>query len=196
MLIVGYGDRLSVAPGETVRFMVSTEQPNYHAEVVRLIHGDANPEGPGFKEEAVATPIEGDYPGRAQRYPHGSYALVPDAPALRALQSFSVAAWVQSTLRTGGVQSVLGTWSEANGSGSGFGLLIDAEGRLTLRLATAGGAPRQVTAPVALRQGEWYWVARAMTPPAVGCCWSSNRSGRGRWTPRTWSTRTPPNRAR
>ncbi len=146
-------------PGETVRFMVSTEQPNYHAEVVRLIHGDANPEGPGFKEEAVATPIEGDYSGRAQAYPHGSYALVPDAPALRAVQSFTLAAWIQSTLRTAGVQSLLGTWSEAGGSGSGYGLVIDADGKLTLRLATAGGAIRQVTAPVALRQGEWYFVA-------------------------------------
>ncbi len=159
MLIVGYGDRLSVAPGETVRFMVSTEQPNYHAQVVRLIHGDANPEGPGFKEEAVATPIDGDYPGRAQSYPHGSYALVPDAPALRAVQGFTLAAWIQSTLRTADVQSLLGTWSEANGSASGFGLLIDADGKLTLRIATAGGQTRLVTAPVALRQGEWYFVA-------------------------------------
>jgi N,N-dimethylformamidase len=47
--IIGYGDKLSIAPGETIRFMVSAYdgQP-YRARIVRLIHGDANPEGPGF----------------------------------------------------------------------------------------------------------------------------------------------------
>ena len=43
--LVGYSDRLSVAPGETVKFMVSAEDvPEYRASIVRLIHGDANPE--------------------------------------------------------------------------------------------------------------------------------------------------------
>src|SRR6267378_6258908 len=53
MQVVGYGDRLSVQPGETIRFMVSSELPGYRADIVRLIHGDTNPKGPGFKEELV-----------------------------------------------------------------------------------------------------------------------------------------------
>ena len=53
--LIGYADRFSVAPGETIRFMVSAlEDQPYQAEIVRLIHGDANPEGPGFKSEQVA----------------------------------------------------------------------------------------------------------------------------------------------
>ena len=49
--IVGYADHLRVQPGETIRFMVSSEVPRYRADIVRLIHGDANPTGPGIKED-------------------------------------------------------------------------------------------------------------------------------------------------
>ena len=43
--ILGYCDRLSVAPGDTIRFMVSSEEGQpYRARIVRIIHGDANPE--------------------------------------------------------------------------------------------------------------------------------------------------------
>ena len=53
MRVVGYADRFSIQPGETIKFMVSSEVPQYRADIVRLIHGDTNPKGPGFKEEVV-----------------------------------------------------------------------------------------------------------------------------------------------
>src|SRR6185436_14650518 len=40
--IVGYADHLRIQPGETIKFMVSSETPRYRADIVRLIHGDAN----------------------------------------------------------------------------------------------------------------------------------------------------------
>ena len=70
MEVVGYADRLSVAPGETLRFYVSCQQPTYQADIVRLIHGDPNPKGPGFKEELVSTPVSSEYPGRQPGDPH------------------------------------------------------------------------------------------------------------------------------
>ncbi len=51
--VTGYTDRLSVAPGETISFMVSSRSPQYQVELVRLIHG-VNPNGPGFKSDYVA----------------------------------------------------------------------------------------------------------------------------------------------
>ena len=51
--LVGYSDRLSGAPGETIRFMVSSEHARYRARLVRLIHGDTSPNGPGFKQVVV-----------------------------------------------------------------------------------------------------------------------------------------------
>ncbi len=100
--ILGYCDRLSVAPGETVRFMVScTGGERYRAEIVRIIHGDANPAGPGLKLERIATPVSGDYPAREQKIDAGSYVLVPDHERLRALASFTVIAMIWPTTPPG-----------------------------------------------------------------------------------------------
>src|SRR4029450_690648 len=87
MQVVGYADRLSVQPGEIIKFMVSSELPRYRADLVRLLHGDPNPLGPGFKEEAIEAPFNKEYPGRHQDLPNGSHVLVPDAPALRLADS-------------------------------------------------------------------------------------------------------------
>ena len=39
--IMGYSDKISVCPGETIRFMVSCDGPRtYNARLVRIIHGD------------------------------------------------------------------------------------------------------------------------------------------------------------
>ena len=89
MTVVGYADRLSVEQGQTVRFMVSSEFARYRADIVRLIHGDTNANGPGFKEAVIDTPINGDYPGKYQSFPNGSYAIVPDNDALRLSESFN-----------------------------------------------------------------------------------------------------------
>ena len=55
MQLTGYADKFSVKPGETIKFYVSSKQPKYNAELVRVIHGDPNPKGPGFKTEPVST---------------------------------------------------------------------------------------------------------------------------------------------
>src|ERR1700754_2272895 len=87
MPIVGYADGLSACPGDTLSFKVSTVAERYRASLVRLIHGDTNPAGPGFKEQRLASAFEGEYDGRWQRYPSGSYVEVEDADRL-ALDSF------------------------------------------------------------------------------------------------------------
>ena len=107
MKIVGYADRLSVQPGETVRFMVSSELPSYRADIVRLVHADDSPGGPGFKEEEVPTSVSGEYPGRKQDLHSGSYVIVPDSPALRLSGSFTLQAWVYPTTPEKGVQEIL-----------------------------------------------------------------------------------------
>ena len=63
--LLGYSDRLSVAPGETIRFMVSCDHPEYESRLVRLIHGDENPAGPGFKQVVIPSAIDGPRAGPA-----------------------------------------------------------------------------------------------------------------------------------
>ena len=52
--ITGYSDKYSAFPGEKVKFYVNSEKnENYDVQIIRLIHGDTNPEGPGYKEEEI-----------------------------------------------------------------------------------------------------------------------------------------------
>ena len=157
MQVLGYTDRLSVQPGETLRFMVSSQRPTYRADLVRLIHGDENPEGPGVKEELIDSPVNGDYAGREQRLYSGSYTTVPDSPALRQSGSFTLQCWIYPTTPELGVQGVLTRWAPSQDSG--YGLFIDEDGSLTLWLAGSGGNVERVSTGVPLRAAQWYFVA-------------------------------------
>ncbi len=156
MEIVGYADQFSVAPGETIRFHVSCTQPSYQADIVRLIHGDPNPKGPGFKEELVATPVSGEYPGRRQDLHTGSHIIVPDTPLLGLHDGFTLHAWIYPTTPQKGVQGVLTKWSETEG---GYGLVIDEGGVLAVWLTDPAGRTEQVRINTPLRSVDWYFVA-------------------------------------
>ena len=167
MQVVGYADRLSVQQGETIRFMVSSELPTFRADLVRLIHGDANPLGPGFKEEVIDAPINKDYPGRRQELPRGSYIVVPDNPALRQ-EDFTLAAWIAPTTPgpspgsltaavgsrpvhppLQGVQGIITKWSAADRLG--YGLFLDEDWSLALWLGAEDGRVERVRTGVPLR---------------------------------------------
>ena len=78
-VILGYSDRISVAAGQTIKFMVSVEGAEcYSAKIVRLVNGNADPRGPGFQEEAITTSVNREYPGRFQAIHAGSHILVDD----------------------------------------------------------------------------------------------------------------------
>jgi N,N-dimethylformamidase len=156
MEIVGYADQLCVAPGETIRFHVSCERPTYQADIVRLIHGDPNPHGPGFKEEVISTTVSGEYPGRAQVIHTGSHVIVPDTPALRLQDGFTLQAWIYATTPQKGVQGILTKWSDADG---GYALVLDEGGVLALWVSDSAGRREQVRMDTPLRATEWYFVA-------------------------------------
>lgn len=157
--IVGYGDRLSVAPGETIRFMVSCDGPStFRADIVQLICGDLNPDGPGFKEKAVDTPVSGTYPGRVQRTHAGSYVSVEHRPLFAALQSFTVAAIIWPTAPDKGQpQGLITKWD--NKRRSGFDFQVDASGCLALVLGDGQGQVETISSGRPLRACHWYLAA-------------------------------------
>ena len=77
--IVGYSNKLSVQPSEELDFMISCTDPKFNAEVVRLIHGDNNPNGPGHKDKKISSNIDGYYDGRIQTINSGSYIKINDS---------------------------------------------------------------------------------------------------------------------
>ena len=162
MRIVGYSDRLSVQPGQTVSFMVSSEFPSYQADLVRLIHGDPNPKGPGFKEELIPSEANGRYPGRSQPIHSGSHVIVPDSPTLRLNGGFTIQAWIFPTTPLIGTQGILTKWSTS--TGAGFGLFVDQDGALSLWLGDGSSEVEHHSTGVALRSAQWYFVAATYDP--------------------------------
>ena len=65
--ITGYSDKYSAHPGEDVKFYINAENnDSYEVQLVRLIHGDTNPEGPGYKEAEIDASCNGNYQGKIQ----------------------------------------------------------------------------------------------------------------------------------
>ena len=157
MKIVGYSDRISVAAGETIRFMVNSERAkSYRADIVRIICGDENPRGPGYKEALVESEVSGTYAGRRQVVRPGSYAIVPAGPRTDGLSSFTVQAMIWPTTPNKGEQVLVGKWLERDQRG--FELMIDAGGALALRLGGGGGVSKIVSTGRGLLEREWVFA--------------------------------------
>ena len=75
--LIGYVDRFSARTGERIAVKVSSRLAEpYRADLVRIIHGDPNPAGPGLKFEEVEATFAGTYPSRFQPAHSGSYGIV------------------------------------------------------------------------------------------------------------------------
>ncbi|MBN9623168.1 MAG: hypothetical protein J0H06_09465, partial [Actinobacteria bacterium] len=153
MKLTGYAEHLSVAPGESVSFMVSTEEESFAAEIVRLFHGDRRPRSPGFKQEPVGSPVNGTYPGRRQETFDGSCGLVPGLPARG--PEFALSLWVfPTTLEWPTAQCLV---SRAAVDGGGFSLDIEG-GHLVLRTGAGAGEAAQLAVAEGLVEGRWHFV--------------------------------------
>tara|TARA_Y100000588_G_C14280960_1_gene937079 strand:+ start:8810 stop:11017 length:2208 start_codon:yes stop_codon:yes gene_type:complete len=161
MKIVGYSDRLSVRPGQTIKFMVSCEASSYRAEIVRLRHTDDNPNGPGFKTEKQLTSIEGKYKGHYQPIHTGSYASISHDPLLNCTNGFTIQSWIFPTTPKRGVQGILTKFSRVDESG--YGLYIDENGSLSLWLGSRENLIKVGTGS-ALQERVWYFVAASYDP--------------------------------
>ena len=150
--VMGYCDRWSAGPGETVRFKVScigTDQ--YDAQIVRLKQPDAGKQATRFEPEPIAADCNGPHPGRHQPIPIGGAAAVPAHPAIPSGGCFSLCAWVYPTTPDKGRQAVMGTWCEAAQTGFGIEIL---DGAFALRVGAT-----VLSAKVKLLARRWYFVA-------------------------------------
>ena len=166
--ITGYSDEISVRPGETIKFMVSCALPDYQADIVRLICGDTNPKGPGFKEELIETPVSKRYEGRRQEIHAGSYAIVQSNPVLERLNSFSVQAMIWPTTPAKGEQGLITKWDEQKNSG--FALFIDDRGSVAFRLGDGRGSVEVVSSGKTLIERKWYFVGASFDAESGRVC--------------------------
>jgi len=157
--VLGYADRISLRPGETMRFMVSMRDgaTRYKAGIHRLIRGDTDIEGP--RTWHLASPLDGEHTGREQFIDIGSYCMVDRPEAFDRLSRYTLQAFVQPTLPGKGRQVIAATWSADRKQG--FCLLLNDVGALTLELGD-GSAQAALTTGVPLRREGWYHVAASV----------------------------------
>jgi N,N-dimethylformamidase len=144
LTLLGYADRPSGHPGETIRFMVSSEtEAPYRAQIVRLICGDENPAGPGYRAEPIGSPIDGSYRGRRQTIRTGSCVRVP---RLALPASFTLTALVWPTLSGGAPRGILAAGDVA--------LALDEAGAAMVMVGNA-----RLSTAAKLAERRWWLVA-------------------------------------
>ena len=156
--ILGYADKISAAPGENIQVKVSCDNlDQYEANLVRIIHGDINPEGPGYREEALALDLGGPFTGRYQRINTGSYAIVDNAPAYYTQESMALQVLAWPTLPTHGYQTLL--CREDPVSGTGFRLTVTPEGTVEFEMQENGVQYAFIATAVPLVAERWYLLS-------------------------------------
>lgn len=161
--ILGYPDRVRARPGETIDFKISLEDHDtFEFRTVRIVCGVETPEGAPYREVAVDTPANGLHDASYQRIDAGSYAIIPSAPILDRLSTFSFQAFIMPTLPGDGRQAII---SRGSGPGRpGFAVILDSTGALALMV---GDGHNLVTVSTGKPLQPWKWVSVAASYDAA-----------------------------
>lgn len=150
--LIGYSDRLSASVGESLQFKVSSRAAQaFDVCLVRVIHADANPAGPGLKFEALGTVFSASYPSRFQPLQTGSYAISRQVPAVCSTSGLTFGVRFQPTALQRGSQCLVSQRGD-----DGFSVVVDAEG--VLFTLYQGAAQQQLRFEVTLMP-VWYDLA-------------------------------------
>ena len=155
MELVGYADKLSVAAGDNIAFMISAAADTFSAELVRLIHGDVRAEGPGFKADRVPASFSGTYAGIRQKLSPGSYGRIPEGDALRFGGTFTIQMWIMPTRpQQQGIQTLC---SKGGNEERMFALRLE-DACVVLHLG-----PERVRTQRRLQAGLWYSIVATVS---------------------------------
>jgi len=153
--LTGYCDRISVQPGDTLNFMVSGSGVEKAAvQLVRLIHGDENPAGPGFIEREIDASCNGSVDVFEQETQVGNFMTIDNGERFSPDASFSLHAFIWPTTPEIGRQGLLTRWSGNRGAALG----INNDGCLALWLGD-GNDSVELSTGMPLQSQVWYFVA-------------------------------------
>jgi len=152
--LIGYAAPMVTHPGDNIDFMVSTEFAEYESKLVRLIHGDENPDGPGFKAEVIDG-FSACHKGYHQTTYPGSFIYAEPNEQPRFNNGLSIQGWILPTKPSAGnLQAIVA--QQANNSG--FGLYLGPDGHLVF-CCSLEDENVEISTDCALEQGQWYFVA-------------------------------------
>jgi len=156
--LFGYTNKLSVKPGENIDFHVSADGTNSaDAQLVRIIHGDEHPNGPGYMDEEIESDLNGKWDVKKQFTQLGSYLRVNDPNNLLAIDGdFTVFGYINpSTPNTGAHQWLFCRWD--NKTNKGYGIGINKDGYLELVVGN-GKEVDYLYSELPLVKKVWYFV--------------------------------------
>lgn len=154
--LVAYTNVLSAAPGEVIEVKVgSYGARTYRADLRRIIQGDRNPEGPGYRDESIDLDLGGVRQARRQPIQPGSCIRIEDrGNVLSDLTSFTLAVPIWPTLLAGTEHSVFCM------TGADVELFIAPDGR---PCATVGSTRLELGVSLALKQ----WIVLVLSFDAI-----------------------------
>jgi N,N-dimethylformamidase len=156
--LFGYTNKLSVKPGENIDFHVSADgTQSADAQLVRIIHGDEHPNGPGYMDEEIESDLNGKWDVKKQFTQLGSYLRVNDPNNLLAIDGdFTVFGYINpSTPNTGAHQWLFCRWD--NKTNKGYGVGINKDGYLELVVGN-GKEVDYLYSELPLVKKVWYFV--------------------------------------
>ena len=213
--LTGYADRLSVRPGETIRFHVANATgAHIEAKLVRVVCADANPAGPGILVEPVMSIPAASAVAGEERSPRGSYARIEGARRCSGSNGFSMTCFVHPT-RLAGVRQAIASCTGASHTGasdtgtsgidtprtsvsrtdasstgaapvSGFTLAIDEQGRLCVSIGDGASMHDVAAIPRPLAERAWHAVWLVLDTDA-----GETRIGWAALSPRLGERRSP-----
>ncbi len=161
--LVGYSDRLSAVAGETIVFHVSSRSAEpFDARLLRVIHADPNPAGPGLRFADLGDRFATRATSIDQPIRRGSWARVDRMPWPAVDRDWSVCARILPTAPGRQARCVMSQWSAS--ARCGWYLTIDVDGA-TVTLADGVHAPieRRLATPIGVRWADISFAYRAGT---------------------------------
>jgi N,N-dimethylformamidase len=157
--VTGYADRWSVRQGETIRFMIGVAGGGrYRARVARILCGDPNPAGPGYREVPVSSALDGEHEAPEQPIRLGSWVAVPALDLGAEAAPVALLATIWPTRPDSGEQTVL-CWS---GGDAMLTLGLGPDGACC-RLE-APGVALSLAAAAPLTERAWHDIACRFDP--------------------------------
>ncbi|MYZ46234.1 LamG domain-containing protein [Rhizobiales bacterium L72] len=163
--IHAYVARISVRAGEALDVMVSAAGTSeVEAQLVRLLHGDVHPAGPGFREEEIDCPANGRLAVSWRDVPRGNVLRGTDAGgALLPQERFTLWAYIHPALPGAGVQTLV-SYLRDGGEPAGYALCLDEQGCLAFFRHDAQGWRRVLGQPQPVLAHCWYLVTADIDP--------------------------------
>jgi N,N-dimethylformamidase len=151
----GYADEVGVRAGSSVGVMLSSGAGSAAIEVVRLIHGDPSPRGPGVREEPVDWGTPATVPVTPRPLDLGSHVEIPGDERLNTAGDLSVALWVLPTHLNRLWQVIAARWEPGDLS---FGLFYCGHHTLTAAVSRDGETVSWITGRHYLWLDTWQLV--------------------------------------